>query len=85
MVISNYKETTNFEEVMNLVSAEQHRGAELAKQGILEAVYMSENQQKNFLVFNSENEQALQDVLDSLPLHPYLDFEVVAVQTLPDH
>ncbi|MEM7029484.1 MAG: muconolactone Delta-isomerase family protein [Chloroflexota bacterium] len=68
------------EEAMALMPAEQQRGMELAEQGIAEAAYMAADQSAEgwaaWAVWNCESRAAVDDVVKTLPMHAYFNYDV---------
>jgi muconolactone delta-isomerase len=59
-------------EMLALIPAETARGKELDAQGVRECLYMAADQSRAWQVFNTASVDALEAVLASFPLHPYL-------------
>jgi muconolactone delta-isomerase len=66
-------------ELFALIPAEASRGAELDAQGVRERLYIAADQSRSWQVFRAESAVALQSVLQSFPLHPYLSHTVTAL------
>lgn len=65
-------------EIMALMPAEIKRGMELFEQGIAEAAYQTADQTAwaAWAIWNCESHDALQDVLKTLPMHDFFNFEI---------
>lgn len=59
-------------EILALFPAESARGDELDTQGIREALYVAADNSCAWQVFRCDSRAALDKVLASFPLHPYL-------------
>ncbi|MFN8475554.1 MAG: muconolactone Delta-isomerase family protein [Anaerolineae bacterium] len=59
-------------EILALIPAESARGVELDGQGIREKLYIAADQPRSWQVFTVPSQAALDEVLASFPLHPYV-------------
>jgi muconolactone delta-isomerase len=68
------------EKIMALMPAEQRRGIELAEQGIAEAAYQAADQSVEgwaaWAVWNCESQDALDEVVKTLPMHEFFNYDV---------
>ena len=69
------------EEIMALMPAEYRRGIELAEQGIAEAAYQAADQSaweawSAWAVWNCESQDALYEVVKTLPMHEFFNYDV---------
>jgi muconolactone delta-isomerase len=68
------------EEIMALMPAEHGRGKELAEQGIAEAAYQAADQSAEawaaWAVWNCESQDALYEVVKTLPMHEFFNYDV---------
>ena len=71
--------------VAHLRSAEARRAAELADQGSLLALWRVDGRWANVGIWQAANEDALNSILDSLPLRPYMQLEVVRLAEHPSN
>ncbi len=76
-----YKAEADRQQIAKLIPAEQAKVAQLHKEGLLEAVYVSKDVKQGWLVFTSEDENSVTGALESLPLYPFWSTEIVAVNT----
>lgn len=65
-------------EIMALMPAEIKRGMELFEQGIAEAAYQAADQANwaAWAIWNCESHDALHEVLKTLPMHDFFNFEI---------
>jgi muconolactone D-isomerase len=73
------------EDIERLLPAEQVRVRELNEQGNLEALYVPDGlgaPGNLWAVFDADSDQALQAVLESLPLFPYMQLDVTPLRSL---
>jgi muconolactone delta-isomerase len=75
-LVKSWLKTSPTAEVMALMPAEQARGEALDKQGIREALYLAADQSTAWQVLQCDSRAALEETLQSLPLHDYCSFEV---------
>lgn len=59
-------------EILALLPAESARGLELDSQGVREKLYIAADQSRSWQVFTAPSQAALDEVLASFPLHPYV-------------
>jgi muconolactone delta-isomerase len=78
-----YTPEADRQEIVKLIPAEQAKVAQLHKEGILEAVYVSKDVKQGWLVFASEDANSVIKALESLPLYPFWSTELVLVNTPP--
>ena len=70
------------EEILALMPAEHRRGMELSEQGISEAAYQAADQSVDWeawaawAVWNCESEDALYEVVKTLPMHAFFNYDV---------
>ena len=64
------------EEVTKLIPAEQAKIAELAAQGVVEAVYAAADNSAMWLIWNRESQADLEEAHKTLPLHDYLQTDI---------
>jgi muconolactone delta-isomerase len=72
-------------EIERRVPEEQMRVRELQQQGMLKALYIPEGAgapANLWVVFEVGSQAAVQQVLESLPLHPYMRAEVTPLRSL---
>jgi len=67
------------EEVKSLMPAEIAKVKELTEQGLIEAVYTAIDQSAAWIVWNVDSEAALEEAHNALPLHPYMNSEMITV------
>ena len=71
---------TPTEDIMALMPAEQQKGMELAEEGIAEAAYMAADQSPEgwsaWAVWNCESQDALDEVVKTLPMHKFFNYDV---------
>ena len=77
-----YRPEADRQEIAKLIPAEQAKVAQLHKEGILEAVYISNDVKQGWLVFASEDANSVSNALESLPLYSFWSTELVLVNTL---
>lgn len=68
------------EAVAALRPAERARVEALSEQGIVEALYLTTDLARGWLVMQSESPAQAQEYLQTLPLHAYLEWEVVQIR-----
>lgn len=68
------------EEVASLIPAERARVAELRSAGTLEALYLAADRSGGWIVMQGPSLEWIEEALATLPLYPYLDFELTALQ-----
>ena len=61
------------EEVAACIPQEQMRIRALSEQGIVEALYISADRLRVWIVMRGESQDQVQKALESLPLHSYMD------------
>ena len=61
------------QEIAARVPQEQLRIRALSEQGIVEALYISADRLRVWIVMRGESQDQVQKALESLPLHPYMD------------
>ena len=66
-------------EVQALIPAEMAKVKELTEQGLVEALYVAADQTGAWMVWNVDSQATLEETLNSLPLHPYLNSEITAL------
>jgi muconolactone delta-isomerase len=65
--------------------AEQARVRELQQQGVLDALYVPDGAGAPdglWAVFNGESRDAVQRVIESLPLYPYMQLDLIPLRNL---
>lgn len=62
-----------------LLAAEASRGTELAREGVLRAIWRVPGRFANCAIWSAPDATVLHSALTSLPLWPYLDVEVTAL------
>jgi muconolactone delta-isomerase len=80
LVETSFKQTPN-PEVLALIPAEVEHGRALDTQGIREALYISSNQTKAWQIYRGDSVAAVQRIVETFPLHPYL---LVTITLLAD-
>jgi len=78
-------DTTRRSEVERTLPAEQARVRELQQQGVLHALYVPDASGAPdglWAVFNAESRHAVQRVIESLPLYPYMHPELAPLRNL---
>jgi len=72
-------------EVEQLLPAEQARVRELQQQGILDALYVPDGSGAPaglWVVFNGDSRDAVQRVIENLPLYPYMQVDLTPLRSL---
>ncbi len=69
------------EEIKALMPAEVEQAKKLSDQGVIEATYMASDLTSGWLVWDVDSQVALEKAHNTLPLHPYMNSEVLAVLT----
>ncbi len=67
------------EEVKALMPAEMAKAKELMEQGFIEKSYTAADMTAAWIVWNVESEAKLNEIHDTLPLHPFMNSELVSV------
>jgi hypothetical protein len=70
------------EQLMPLVPAEMARVAELRSEGIIESLELASAGGRGWLLMAAPNEAGIRRALDSLPMAPLLQFEVVVLREM---
>jgi muconolactone delta-isomerase len=68
------------EEVLALIPAERNRVRELSAEGTLEALYLAADRSNGWIGMKGSSLERVEEALASLPLYPYLDFDLTAIQ-----
>ena len=66
-------------EVQALIPAEIAKAKELTEQGLIAAVYVAADQSGAWMVWNVDSQAALEETHNTLPLHPYMNSEIITV------
>ncbi len=66
-------------EVQALMPAEMAKAKELMEQGFIEKSYTAADMSAAWIVWNVESEAKLNETHDSLPLHPFMNSELVSI------
>ncbi len=66
-------------EVQALMPAEIAKVKELTEQGLIAAVYVAADQSGAWMVWNVDSQAALEEIHNTLPLHPYLNSEITVL------
>ena len=77
--------TAHRSEVERTLPAEQARVRELQQQGVLDALYVPDGSGAPdglWAIFNAESRDAVQRVIESLPLYPYMQLELIPLRDL---
>jgi muconolactone delta-isomerase len=72
-------------EIERVLPAEQVRVRELQQQGVLDALYVPDGigaPAALWVVFNGQSREAVERVLQSLPLYPYMQVELTPLRRL---
>ena len=78
-------DTTRRSDIERTLPAEQVRVRELQQQGVLDALYVPDGSGAPdglWVVFNCESPDAVQRVIESLPLYPYMQMELTPLRNL---
>ncbi len=78
-------DTTRRSDVERTLPAEQARVRELQQQGVLDALYVPDGAGAPdglWAIFNGESRDAVQRVIESLPLYPYMQLELTPLRNL---
>jgi muconolactone delta-isomerase len=78
-------DTTRRSEVERLIPAESERVRELQHQGVLDALYVPDGSgapASLWVVLNGDSRDAVQRVIENLPLYPYMQVDLVALRSL---
>ena len=62
-----------------LMPAEIAKVKELTEQGLIEAVYVAADIASAWIVWNVDSEAALEEAHNTLPVHPYMNSEIMSV------
>ena len=66
-------------EVKALMPAEIAKVKELIEQGLIAAVYTAADLSSAWMVWNVDSQAALEETHNTLPLHPYMNSEIITV------
>ena len=66
-------------EVQALMPAELAKVKELTEQGLVSAFYIAADRSGAWMVWNVDSQAALEETLNTLPLHPYLNSEITVL------
>jgi muconolactone delta-isomerase len=72
-------------EVEQALPAEQARVRELQQQGVLDTLYVPDGSGAPagvLVVFNGESRDAVEHIIQSLPLYPYMQLELTPLRSL---
>lgn len=69
-------------EIAARIPQEQARIQALREQGIVEALYISSDLSRVWLVMQGESLDEVQKSLESLPLHPYMEVEITPLSKM---
>jgi muconolactone delta-isomerase len=72
-------------EVEQLLPAEQARVRELQQEGVLDALYVPDGSGAPvglWVVFNGDSQDAIQSVIQTLPLYPYMQLDLTPLRSL---
>lgn len=72
-------------EIEHALPAEQVRVRELMQQGVLSALYVPDGSGAPnglWAIFNGDSRNAVQRVIESLPLYPYMQLELIPLRDL---
>jgi muconolactone delta-isomerase len=78
-------DTTRRSELERLIPAESERVRELQQLGVLEALYVPDGSGAPaalWVVFKGDSRDAVQRVIESLPLYPYMQVDLVPLRSL---
>ena len=78
-------DTARRSEVERTLPAEQARVRELQQQGVLDALYVPDGAGAPaglWVVFNGESRDAVEHIIQSLPLYPYMQLELTPLRNL---
>ena len=67
------------EEVKAILPAEIAKVKELTQQGLIEAFYVAADQSGAWVIWNVDSEAVLEETHNTLPLHPYMNSEILSV------
>ncbi len=66
-------------EVQALMPAEIAKVKELIEQGLIAAVYTAADLSRAWFVWNVDSQASLEETHNTLPLHPYMNFEITVL------
>ncbi len=66
-------------EILALVPRERARIKELMEQGPVREIHIAANGSAVWIHMQRESESAIREALETLPLHPYMSFEITAL------
>jgi muconolactone delta-isomerase len=78
-------DTARRAEVEQALPAEQARVRELQQQGVLDTLYVPDGSGAPaglWVVFNGESRDAVEHIIQSLPLYPYMQLELTPLRSL---
>jgi muconolactone delta-isomerase len=78
-------DTARRSEVERLIPAESERVRELQQQGVLDALYVAAGSGAPatvWVVFNGDSRDAVQRVIEDLPLYPYMQVDLIPLRSL---
>ena len=78
-------DTARRAEVEQLIPAESERVRELQQQGVLDALYIPDGSGAPatlWVVFNGDTRDAVQRVIENLPLYPYMQVDLTPLRSL---
>ena len=78
MTSETFKEPPT-EEVKAILPAEIAKVKELTQQGLIEAFYVAADQSGAWVIWNVDSEAVLEETHNTLPLHPYMNSEILSV------
>jgi muconolactone delta-isomerase len=68
-----FRADATFDKIRPLVPAEQARVAELTREGVVAALYLSADMRSGWIVFHTDSAEAAHAAMESLPLHVFMD------------
>ena len=78
-------DATRRAEVEQLIPAESERVRELQQQGVLDALYVPDGSGPPpalWVVFNGNSREAVQRIIESLPLYPFMRLDLTPLRSL---
>jgi muconolactone delta-isomerase len=78
-----FKAESKPDEIMPLVPAEQARIAEMVRAGQIEAMYMTPDWRRVWIVLKTGAIEEAQQAMSSLPLHRFMDVEIAPLGDFP--
>ncbi len=79
MAMIVFKASSDLAAILPHLPAEQARVAALARAGVIEKAFMTPDRRRGWMVLAASDLDEARRAVDSLPLRPFMDLEIVAL------